>query len=398
LNLIADSGIDQAVAGVEAKVAEAESRLNERRGELQKVQDQVDGVQNRLTSAQKRANDANDRLEKLKSDGLNFADPNAGRAFEEQVSAINGEYTAAMREAHMLEFGGYPKAEIDHSGDYVRGHYVEGGSASDLTMDKGLRHFATERDVAAAKVNKETQGLATLRADLDALRQTRSEYELGQAAAKSRIADLTPKAADAYEALNQTASEASAMEEKALGYLDQAAKQFEQTSRLAEQWASEGRQRTQNLSSELKQFSADERRANNRWFAGYTLAQTADARAEKACVFYVRQLASAKGSLDIAEVDVDGERAKAAEAKKNGVEEIKLAMAALQKAHRDVGNHWTVAAQAAGITDLLALFGESDYVADAIAGYRNALKGRENEPYVEKFAQRLKELEGREGR
>ena len=93
----------------------------------------------KVADARKRASDANDRLEKLQAEGLNFADPNAAQAFEQGVSALNKEYTEAMRAAHMLEFGGYPKAEIDHSGDFVRGHYVEGGSASDLTVDIGCR-------------------------------------------------------------------------------------------------------------------------------------------------------------------------------------------------------------------------------------------------------------------
>jgi hypothetical protein len=60
-----------------------------------------------------------------------------------------------------------------------------------------------------------------------------------------------------------------------------------------------------------------------------------------------------------------------------------------------VDRQWTIAAQAAGTTYLLVLFGQKDYVADTIEGYRNALKGRETEKYTEKLAARLKRLENR---
>jgi hypothetical protein len=271
----------------------------------------------------------------------------------------------------------------------------------------GLRHFTTERNVLAAKVNKENEGVANLRADLEALRQTRSEYEQAETAAKAHIKDLSPKATEAHEELSRIASEASAIEEKALDYLDKAAKQFEQTSRLAEQWAREGQERTTGLAAEVRDFSADERRGTNRWLGGYTLAQAADARLEKAWIYYTRYKAAhrdaevlehATRSLQLAEVDVEGERTKAAEAKKAGVEEVTLAMTSLQKAHRDVGNHWSITAQGAGTTYVLALFGETDYARDALEGYRSALKGREDDPHLEKFAQRIKELEAAESR
>jgi hypothetical protein len=71
-------------------------------------------------------------------------------------------------------------------------------------------------------------------------------------------------------------------------------------------------------------------------------------------------------------------------------------MDVLKNAHGKTEKHWTIAAQAAGTTYLLALFGQTDYVADAVEGYRNALKGRETEKYTEKLAARLKRLESRQ--
>ena len=59
------------------------------------------------------------------------------------------------------------------------------------------------------------------------------------------------------------------------------------------------------------------------------------------------------------------------------------------------GTNQTFVAQDAGAKYLLALFGDEAYVADAIETYREALKGREDEPYVRRLAARLKQLEAR---
>ena len=57
--------------------------------------------------------------------------------------------------------------------------------------------------------------------------------------------------------------------------------------------------------------------------------------------------------------------------------------------------HWTLTAQAAGTTYLLALFGHEDYVTDVIETYRNAVTGRENDGFAATFVARLAKLENR---
>ena len=73
-------------------------------------------------------------------------------------------------------------------------------------------------------------------------------------------------------------------------------------------------------------------------------------------------------------------------------------MKILERAHRDGERHWTFVAQQAGANYLLALFGHPEYIDDAIQAYDNAIKGREDEKFSEKFATRrdyLMRLKGR---
>ena len=43
----------------------------------------------------------------------------------------------------------------------------------------------------------------------------------------------------------------------------------------------------------------------------------------------------------------------------------------------------------------MVLFGDQAYLADAVEAYREALKGREDELYVQRLAARLRQLEAR---
>ena len=71
------------------------------------------------------------------------------------------------------------------------------------------------------------------------------------------------------------------------------------------------------------------------------------------------------------------------------------AMAVLERAHGRAERHWTLAAQAADATYLLAMFGREDYLPDAVEAYRKAVSGRESDAYAKPFVARLNRLEGR---
>ncbi|MDO8630175.1 MAG: hypothetical protein Q7R41_06750 [Phycisphaerales bacterium] len=403
-HLVAESGVDERIKSVRDKLSETESRVSESRSELSQLDKTVRELEGKWSAARARSDAAQAEVRRIRTAGVDFSDPNGGEAFRKRLMEHDAIFRAAEREAQELEAGSLPKAQIDASGDFLRGRYVEGGRTSDLTVSHGLLHYRDERSVVAIKIESEQKGIDGLKADLARLEALKQSYAQRQAEAAKRLPEIKPDAVAAYDDLSRVQSEAEAIEERALKYLDRSASAIQQAASLADQWVSESREKTQNLSPEAKERSAFNHRADDAWLSGFTAAQSADARSAKAWIYYDRfdaasrtadALATVIKSIPLGEVDVESVRAKADEARTAGIKEIETAMAVLEKAHLKAEKHWTLTAQGAGITYLMVLFGQKDYLADAVEAYRSAVKGRENESYAAKIVSRLQRLESR---
>jgi len=402
--LVADSGIDEQIRRVNEKAAQAEGELNDDRKSLAALDSTIGDLEKRLHAAQSRADQARAAMEKLERDGVNFSDPKGAEAFGQRLTEQDSAYREALREVQSLEAGRLSKADIDASGDFLKGRYLENGSAANLSIEHGLAHYRNERVVLAAKVDSEQKAVADFRSDLSRIEGIKTASQAAQTDAVQRIAETAPLAAEAYDELNRLESEAEVVEDAALKLLDQSVSASQQAAGGVDTWTGDAGKRTQNLKPETKERSVYNARENDDWMGGHIAAQAADARLAKAWIHYDRFVAASQNAdvlalvtktLGLKEADPESERTKAAEARQGGIDEVTKAMEILQKAHVKTEKHWTIVAQAAGTTYLLALFGQTDYVADAIEGYRNALEGRKTEKYTEKLAARLKRLESR---
>lgn len=402
--LVAESGVDERIKSVRDRLAETESRVSESRSDLSQLDSTIRELEGKWSAARARSDAAQAEVRRIRTAGVDFSDPNGGEAFRKRLMEHDAIFRAAEREAQELEAGSLPKAQIDASGDFLRGRYVEGGRTSDLTVSHGLSHYRDERSVVAIKIESEQKGIDGLKADLARLEALKQSYTQQQAEAAKRLPEIKTDAVAAYDDLSRVQSEAEAIEERALKYLDRSASAIQQAASLADQWVSESREKTQNLSPQAKERSAFNHRADDAWLSGFTAAQSADARSARAWIFYDRfdaasrtadALATVTKSIPLGEADVASVRAKADEAKAAGIKEVETAMAVLEKAHRNTEKHWTLTAQGAGITYLMVLFGQKDYLADVVEAYRSAVKGRENESYAAKIVSRLQRLESR---
>ena len=402
--LVADSGIDEQIRRLQENASQAEVQWNDDRQALAALDSTIGDLEKRLHAAQLRADHARAAMEKLEREGVDFSDPKGAEIFGQRLTEQDSAYRQALREVQSLEAGRLPKAEIDASGDFLKGRYLENGSAMDLSVEHGLAYYRNERSVLAGKVEGQERAVKDFHSDLSRLEGIKAAHQAAQTDALQRIAETAPLATEAYDELNRVESEAVAIEDAALKLFDQAVSAAQQAAGAADQWTGAAREHTQNLKPETKERSAFNARENDDWMSGHIAAQAADARLAKAWIQYDRFLAASQNadvlalvtkSLGLKEADPESERTKAAEARQAGIEEVTKAMEILEKAYRKTEKHWTLAAQAAGTTYLLALFGQTDYVADAIEGYHNALKGRETEKYTEKLAARLKRLESR---
>lgn len=402
--LVAQSRVEPTIADLQAEITQADRTLRADRDALQALEQKVEGVEARLAEARSRADQAQQAMDRLKAAGIDFAKPNAVQDFRTKLEQHDRAYRQAAREAHTLQFGTFPKAELDRSGDYLHGRYVENGSKVDLTVEFGLRHYRDELAAATVTIQYREEEVKALRASLGQLQEMRTLYEVSQQQAGDRMAEIAIEADEFYDNLNRVEAEAFATEEGALRLYDQAAGAAGRAAQLSGQWVADARDRTQNLSPEAKKRSAYDMRTRDGWMGGFAFAEEADARLAGAWVHHARYEAAEQNAalfvriaplVSLQEIDVEAEQTKASDAHDAGVRLIEQAMAALKKAHRDTGKSWTVSAQGAGTIYLMALFGYGDYVRDTIDAYRAALKGRETEPFATELVARLNRLENR---
>lgn len=403
-SLVADSGVDGQIAGLKEEIGKVETTLAGEQKELAAIEAKVKEAESKIAAAKTQADRARAEMEQLQRSGVDFSDPKGSQNFAASIEKLDAEYRQAIRVVQTLEAGDLPKAQIDASGDFLRGRYLENGSPKDLTTAPGLARFRDEQTILAVVVEGRKQAVVDLKSDLKRLEGIKAAAELSQADAERRIGEALPLAGDAFDQLSKMESEAATIEDAALKLLDEAAKTAQTASTNMDAWVSAARERTQNLAAEVKDRSAFAERENDDWMAGHIAAQAADARLERAWIYYdrfasatenVRVLNDAKATLGLKEADPDAEQAKADDARTKGIDEVNKAMDVLQKAHGRTEKHWTLTAQGAGTTYLLALFGHADYTADVVEGYRAALKGRETDKTTEKLAARLKRLESR---
>lgn len=399
--ILAGSKIDEQIEVTREELSKAQARVAKSKEELAKLDATIHELERKLAAAQARTKTARAEIDRLRGAGVDFSDPNGAAKFAQKLGEQDIAYRAALREAQELEAGSLPKAEIDITGDFLRGKYLENGERN-LTVQPGLRHYQAERATLAVKIELEQAGVNDIQGDLARLEEGRKPYEEQQAAVAKRLPEIQAQAGKVYEELSRVESEAEAIEERGIKALDQSAVAAQQAAALIDKWMAEGRESVANLGPEAKERVAGNSRADDAWIAGFITAQGADARTAKAWIYYDRFNAANRiaqvlervtNQVALREVDISAERTKADEAKEAAVKEVELAMTALEKAHKSTDRNWTVAAQGAGVTYLMVLLGHEDYLADTVEGYRNAVKGREGDRAAEAFVNRLKFLE-----
>lgn len=402
--LASDSKIDEHIADVQRTIDEQQSQLSRYENSLAAVDAEIEVLQTGLADASAKADVAFNELQRMQNTGVDFTDPAGATVFTNKVMALADAYGVAVREAHILEFGGYPDAQIDYSGDYIRGRYIQNGSPNNVTMTTGLKQARQKREILATKVRKGNDALTGLRDDLALLQDKKASYQRAEVAAKKKINETMPIAGEAYDKLNQIEAEAFSIEDAALTLLDQSISASKQAATVAGRWASDAGSKLSSIPPAAKNNSAMQARANDQWIPGFINAQIADAQLAKAATFLSRYkesartasvLATVTDAVELAEVDVDAEKQKSSDARQAGVDAVTKAVNVLERAHRTTGRHWTLVAQEATADEMLVQFGLGDYVADALTAYRNAIKGRENEPFSKPFADRIRQLEGR---
>jgi hypothetical protein len=387
-----DSGISERIAELQEAAASAERVLEEDRKALAAIRSDVTSIEKRVNDARSRSAQARSELERLKAQGLDYSNPDASESFAQAFRNRNEVYRQSEREARGLESGDYVSADIDFSGDFVTGEYVDVESGGKPAVRHGLAYYRNQLTVASTRLTLHQDSLDGFRAGIARLEGMSDSTRATQERAINAVTELGSASDDIYAKLNRIESEAFALEEAALGLLERSMRASIDAARGLREWVSSG------------DGPASGKRREAQWLVGYVKAQEADARLVRAWIMADRFAAHSETASVIEglpepvrpdEADQDQERTKAVEAHDAGVREVTEAMTLLERVHGDVGNHWTISAQAAGTVYVLALLGHEDYAADAAVAYRLAITGREDKSYAAAFVSRLKKLENR---
>jgi len=403
--ILDNSGIDDRIVAIREQLAMTTGDIHRREGEVTALDGKIGELEQRIAAAKDRRDKARRALDQLRARGIDFSDANGPADFAARITEQDRVYREAVREMESLVAGSYPYAKIDDTGDFVRGRYLENGSPANLTIEPGLTHYQHEREVAAAELERARTGLEGLQDGVDWLNQLRERLVVQQREAQDQVASLKPDATEIFDSLLALEEEAEGLEDKALDKLTASARTARDAAAQADNWKNDASVETQSLSPEKMERSAFAPRMKSGWMTGHIAAQGADADLAKAWVYYDRYVSAQQNAelfaslpveFDLKDADADTERELADEARDAGVEAITEAHDILQKAHREADRQWTFVAEDAGAKYLLALFGDDTYLADAIEAYREALKGRMDEPYVQRLAARLRQLETRQ--
>jgi len=402
--ILSDSGIEVQMIELEAKAAEIEKALEADRTERDDARAIVEDLEKRLISARNRAHAARSEMDALRQKGLDFSDPRGADAFEANLTAIDAEYREALREAQALEFGTYPTAALDETGDYLNGAYVESDAKDQPVITRGLVGRRNDLTVLKERTDIKEKALEELRSDLARLEGMRNAFHETQERATNDLARIRSELKDAHAELNRLESEAFEMEQTALSSFEQAAKVAQDASKAAGDWVTKGLELSRELPTETRDRSPFHKRSQDGWMRGFMLGMAADSRLDIAWIQYQRFHSSQRTGrvlrdvvnvVDGGEIDLEAVAEKTKTAHDAGVKEVNQAVSLLERAHKDAGRHWTLVAQQAGTIYLLALFGHDEYVEQAREAYKNAIKGREDKSQVAVLKHRLEELESR---
>lgn len=400
-----ESQIGDRVAEMKQEDESLEEIINTQSQDLAELDQTIAQLKDRIAAAQQRADQARLSLDQLRREGIDFSDPKGNETFAARYGALSEEYRRALREVHALTRGDFPYAQIDQTGDFLIGRYLENGSPDNLTAAPGLAHYVDQRTALALYLEGSQRRLETVRSDIARFEETGARHLQTQNDATEAVDQARAFAREVFDELTRIEDEAHTAEEDALNRFNQSVRASSRAASTAGAWVSDGGSRASEVSLEARDSSAFQQRTTQRWMSGYANAQQADALLAAAWIHYERYaratknaevLASSAEVLELSDANAEEESQDAESAKSECIDAVDQAMQVLQNAHRDTGRHWTLTAQAAGITYLMVLLGDESYLTDVLANYRSAVQGREGKDYVRAIERRISQLEKRQ--
>ncbi len=398
--LVAGSGVEDRISATQQRIDELTRHRDELDGQITDLEGKIAQTRDEIQKQLAAASDAQAQMDDLERHGLDYEHADAVERFRQEYDQYAKTLREASRRAADLQHGMLSNAKIDPAGGYLDGKFISEPASAEIEYTAGLDEF--EGQLASLKMQRDGAGqiLESTQAELDRLNRLVGSLQAEESKAAQRLQDLRETARTQLEAYIAKRSEVTAAEDKAINTYKQSARAYKTAERSA-------RARTQNVPPGAVQPgkpSPYELVEQDQWLAARVLCQAAQANLEASMVLYNRYsglkaasslLSSVQNDVTLSDISLDDIARQIAEAQTQGKELVNDAADALEKSARDLRNHWTVAATLAAADYMLALYGEPQMVEVAMANYRAVVQGRENDPYVQPFAQRLEELRNR---
>lgn len=394
-DLVSRSDVDRRIDDARRKVADAQEMVNERQQKASQLADSVKQIKDSIAQEEATADRARARMDELEMRGLRYEDPRAVESFRSQYEQLAQSYRTSLRAAQALKHGTLANARIDDTGDLLSGDYI---AASDAEMDyqPGLDEYERQLTAAQSDVEESTRILEQVRREHERLEDMRRRLVAAQQDAIKKLAQVADQAKSMIDNYKELKMSVTGAEDEALQNFDKAAGQYKRAAAAAQR-------RVNDVPVDAVEGSAGSLMRDDRWLVAQVNAQFADANLAGASVLLDRmhRLTQARRVLENLSQSIDGlvdpdiSAAEIDEAQLQGKDRAEKAVAALESASRDLRSHWTVAASLAAADYMLHLFGEPDMIEVAIANYQNVVNGREDNPLVQPYRDRLEQLKSR---
>ena len=130
------------------------------------------------------ANEARQILDKMATDGMDFADQEGLQKFSVMYTAQSKLYREALRRAQIIEFGTLDNAMIDDSRDFLKGEYLPTDGSGEVSPRRGLCHLRADLAEAEGQAAAAGETLAALDETIAAMVETRETLTGRSAAAR----------------------------------------------------------------------------------------------------------------------------------------------------------------------------------------------------------------------
>jgi DNA repair exonuclease SbcCD ATPase subunit len=338
LPLFNEITVDSQIAKVREMIAETEKNIQEQVARVKKQEGELADIRTQIQNARQQAETARRQLDGILDKGYSVTDPKSFDGFADAYTRLSDDRRSSEHKADVLEFGTLRNAQIDESGDYVKGLYVS-VPGKEIEFSQGLQTRESQLKTDHMLLDGMNQTIEALKGQIQNLETIRKDLAAGHGTTNQFIQARTQSLKAGLDDLHRLRADAAATEDTAMDFAAQAGGKFQNATSAFD---------VQSPSAQWVGGDARALRGDSLRLRGAVLAQR------------VRQLRQINGivtecmALGVGEIAPADIALQIVSAVKDAVEALKSANDAYQQAHGRFGRHFALLGSLADVQWLLA--------------------------------------------